>query len=67
MKHFNHDKIFRVIIIGVYLLTFLGISQNLKYEHLWFDESVQFWISKGLNPDSDPLSPEGGVVEVIEK
>ena len=66
MKYFNYSRIFRFIIIGIYFLTFLAISQNLRYQYLWFDESVQFWISKGLNPDSNPLSPESGVLEVIE-
>jgi len=62
----NQNRIFQIVIIGLYLVTFLVISINILQKNLWFDESVQFWISKGLNPDSNPLSPVGNVIDVIE-
>lgn len=34
--------------------------------YLWFDEAGQFWISKGLNHDSLPLSLEGNIIDVIK-
>ena len=33
--------------------------------YLWFDEAGQFWISKGLNHDSPPLTPIGNLWDVI--
>ncbi len=63
----NHNRIFRILVLGVYFLAFwIVISRNLDFEYLWFDEAGQFWISKGLNHDSAPLSAEGGVADVIE-
>ncbi len=34
--------------------------------YLWFDEAGQFWISKGLNHDSDPMSAVGGMFDVVK-
>ncbi len=62
----NHNRVFQLIIAGIYILTFWLISRNLGFEYLWFDEAGQFWISKGLNHDSAPLSSEGGILDVIE-
>lgn len=62
----SNDRIFQLVIIGFYVLVFFAISQNLRHQYLWFDESVQFWISKGLNPDSEPLSKPGDFLDVIE-
>ena len=61
----QQNRIFTFALIGVYILTFWFISKNLNYEYLWFDEAGQFWISKGLNHDSAPFSPEGGLNDVI--
>lgn len=33
--------------------------------YLWFDEAGQFWMSKGLNHDSAPLSQVGSLIDVI--
>ena len=33
--------------------------------YLWFDEAGQFWISKGLNHDSAPLSVFGSLPDVV--
>lgn len=60
-----HSSISWMVIICLYLLTFLLIIQNLSFQYLWIDETVQFWISKGLNPDSEPFSAERGVFSVI--
>lgn len=60
------NKTYLLVILGIYIITFLAISRNLFTPYLWFDEADQFWISKGLNPDSDPLTKENGIIEVIE-
>lgn len=52
--------------IGIYIVFFLAISKNLFTPYLWYDEAGQFWIAKGLNHDSEPLTPEKGVLDVIE-
>lgn len=55
---------FYFLLIGISILVFV-ISLNLTYPYLWFDEASQFWISKGLNPDSNPFSSPGNLIEVI--
>ncbi|MHC4169413.1 MAG: hypothetical protein ACYSWQ_20900 [Planctomycetota bacterium] len=62
----KNNKIFSCIIIGIYILTLLAISNNLRTPYLWFDEAGQFFISKGLNHDSNPLETEKGLPYVIE-
>ena len=62
----NHNRVFRIFITGIYLIVFMIITWNLGYQYFMFDEAVQFWISKGLNPDSEPLSMPGGVLAVVE-
>jgi hypothetical protein len=62
----TQSRTFRIVLIAIYCMVFYAIAQNLRSQYLWFDEGVQFWISKGLNPDSNPLSPEGNVADVIE-
>lgn len=52
-------------VIFVTLLTLLT-ARNLDKKYLWYDESGQFFISKGLNHYSDPFSQEQGLREVIE-
>lgn len=56
--------------IGIILALIIGVSfllyRNLQHPYLAFDEAVQFWISKGLNPDSNPLSMTGDISDVVE-
>lgn len=47
------------------ILTIGILLRNLNYSYLWFDESGQFWIAKGLNHDSEPLSKPGSLIDVI--
>lgn len=54
------------LISGLYLYAFYLIMSRLNDPYLWFDEAVQFWISKGVYPWSDPLAPAGGVSQVIK-
>jgi len=45
----------------------LAVSfRNFNDTYLWYDESGQFWIAKGLNHDSDPYSKVGNLMDVIE-
>lgn len=53
------------LIAGLYLYAFYLILSRLDDPYLWFDEAVQFWISKGVYPWAAPLAPEGGVAQVI--
>lgn len=53
---------FLVFIISILIF---ALVLNLTYPYIWFDEASQFWISKGLNPDSDPFSKTGNIVDVI--
>jgi hypothetical protein len=62
----KNNKMFLLIIIGIYILTLLAISTNLNTPYLWFDEAGQFFISKGLNHDSNPLEKEKGLAYVVE-
>ena len=53
----------------VAMILYVGmVTFSFKYEmspYLWFDDAGQFWISQGLNHDSAPLSPTGGLMDVI--
>ena len=62
----KNNKTLLSVIIVIYILTFLAGIQNLNIEYLWFDEAGQFFISKGLNHDSNPLSSTNGLLSVIE-
>ena len=71
LKNYHHEKntnlAYLVIIFSIYLFVIYRILQNLRYQYLWFDEGVQFWISKGLSPLGGPLLPAGSIADVIEK
>lgn len=43
----------------------LACVHNLSYSGIWFDEAVQFWIAQGQRPASPPLTPRGGVRDVL--
>ncbi len=59
------DKVFLPACILIYLIVIVSAYKTNSCSFLWYDEAGQFWIAKGLNHDSDPLSPDGNVVEVI--
>lgn len=61
------SKNYLLLFLFVELFFVFAISlRNLNDEYLWYDESGQFWIAKGLNHDSDPYSPEGTIADVID-
>jgi hypothetical protein len=60
------NRTYVLVVLSIYMITFSTISKNLFTPYLWYDEADQFWVSKGLNPDSDPLTPENGLGGVIE-
>ena len=62
----KNKKIYFLIVIGLYVITLLYISDNLNIHNLWYDEAGQFFISKGLNHDSDPMENEKSLRYVIE-
>lgn len=62
----KNNKTYLLIIIGIYIATFIVLSVNLNIHNLWYDEAGQFFISKGLNHDSDPLEEEKGLIHVVE-
>lgn len=49
--------LFASLLITVLTLILLGL--NLRYPFLWFDESITFWIAKGIHPESLPFTLEG--------
>lgn len=55
-------------IIFVCLMAFLcasAASANLRESNLWFDESGQFWMAKGLTHFSPPLQKEGSIGDAL--
>lgn len=60
------NRLYLLIVLGIYMITLVHMSRNLFTPYLWFDEAGQFWISKGLNHDSDPMSKVNGLMEVVE-
>ena len=60
------SKLFIPIVVLVYIGILLVSARYFNNPYLWFDEAGQFWISKGLNHDSAPLSECGNVIDVIE-
>jgi len=59
------DRLFLPCVICIYL-ALLTISFVVKMNpFIVYDEAAQVWIGKGLNLDSPPLSPEGGIKDVI--
>lgn len=59
------DKLFIPACIVVYLIVVFKVYRCDLNPYLWYDEAGQFWIAKGLNHDSDPMSPVGSVVDVV--
>lgn len=60
------NKLFVAAISCIYLIM-IWFSYTYKMDpYLWFDEAGQFWISKGLNHDSPPCSPNGNLWDVIK-
>lgn len=60
---FNEKRIQNFGIILLILLVLVGLSFFSPYFD--FDEAGQFWISKGLNHESAPLSVASGLSDVI--
>jgi hypothetical protein len=40
---------------------------NLPYTGFWYDEAVQFWVSRGVDPFTAPGTPSGGIVAVVRQ
>jgi hypothetical protein len=55
----------KIILVFFILLTFTLFLRNLNSPNLWFDESGQFWMAKGLNHFSEPYSAEGDFYALI--
>jgi hypothetical protein len=45
----------------------LFAHRNLPYAGFWYDEAVQFWVSRGVDPFAAPGRPPGGTVAVIRQ
>ncbi|HEY3426157.1 MAG TPA: hypothetical protein VGL27_15265 [Negativicutes bacterium] len=63
-------KIQSVAKLPLLLLSALFITIPLAYHNIadpnfWFDESGQFWMAKGLNHFSPPLSSDGSLYQVM--
>jgi hypothetical protein len=67
MQHRNiNQNIIKVISLLTALLIMFFISANLRYQYLWYDEAVQFWISKGIQFFQPPLTKPGNIFDVIQ-
>lgn len=67
------DKIFRyntnLLAFFIFFLFFLIFSisnNNIGFKNLWFDESGQFWMAKGLNHFSPLNAQNGNIFEVLK-
>ncbi|WP_113959164.1 hypothetical protein [Roseimicrobium gellanilyticum] len=43
----------------------LFVVRCLRFEGLWYDESVQYWISRGIDAFSPPFQKPGNVADVM--
>ena len=59
-------KLYIPIVVFVYIGILVVSARYFNNPYLWFDEAGQFWISKGLNHDSAPMSECGNIMDVIE-
>lgn len=55
--------------LGLLLLVLMAaaifVARGLRFEGLWFDESVQYWISRGIDALSPPFQKPGTVADVM--
>lgn len=58
-------KIWWIFVLLCYLAAAVMFVHNLGYKGLWYDESGQFFISRGLNHWSEPYSAPGGLSAVL--
>lgn len=65
MKLTLNHKITYILTAITYIILLLLVIRNLDTVYLWYDESGQFFISKGLNHFSQPFSPEGDLADVL--
>jgi hypothetical protein len=65
-KNMRINRVYLFIVIGIYIITLSTISKNLFTPYLSYDEAGQFFISKGLNHDSNPLEKEKNLTYVIK-
>ena len=56
-----------VIVLCLYSLIVLRISENINDPYLWYDEGGNSGIAKGLNHDSAPMQASRGVAEILAK
>ena len=61
----GNQKTYITLIAILYLICFITICTNLDSPYLWYDEAGQFFISKGLNHDSNPLEKGGDFSSVL--
>ncbi len=66
-KYFSPYKVFLVLIVLTYAAVILLLSKNLNSPNLWFDESGQFWMSKGLNHFSAPFQQSGNIQDAMHQ
>lgn len=61
----TNDKIFYIVTFCIYLILLTKVGSHLNSETLRYDEAGQFFISQGLNHDSQPLSDTGDLADVL--
>lgn len=65
----NKIKTIEIIILLITIIISISIiaHKNISNPNFWFDESGQFWMAKGLNHFSVPLSEDGNFYDVIKQ
>lgn len=69
IKDIFFKKIFFYVVLIVIIwlgVIFVFCKINVGNPGLWYDESGQFWIGKGLNHYSLPFSPVGNLAQVLD-
>lgn len=69
---FKNEILLSIFLSNLSFIFFVIWPITLLYKHqviprldFWFDESGQFWIAKGLDHGSKPLSPDGNFYQSI--
>ncbi len=47
--------------------TLLFVAHGLRWTGFWYDESVQYWISRGLHPFGPPHQNPGGLADMMKQ
>lgn len=61
----RNNRLCYIIVIIVYALCLYFVGRNILSAELWYDEAGQVFIAHGLNHWSEPMSPDGNLVDAF--